>query len=62
MADTSLVISADEKDYLLRLLEFALGNDRLEEHRTERSAYRKLVQQEISLIEHLLAKLKQTAV
>jgi hypothetical protein len=47
-----------------RLFSSRFGNppegDRLEEHRTVKRAYRKQVENEIALIESLLAKLKST--
>ena len=59
MSDAHLTITAEEKDFLLRLHETALKSELVEEHRTDRLAYRKLVQSEISLTESLLAKLRQ---
>jgi hypothetical protein len=59
MAEFQLVLAPEEKVVLERILESTLNSERLEEHRTERSAYRALVQKEIALIESLLERLKQ---
>ena len=60
MAESQLILTPDEKEVLERILESTLNSERIEEHRTERSAYRALVQKEIAIIESLLGKLKQT--
>jgi hypothetical protein len=57
MAESQLTITLEEKDVLQRILESTLNSERVEEHRTERSAYRALVQKEIAVIESLLEKL-----
>jgi hypothetical protein len=60
MADSHLEMTAEEKEFLLRLLQTSLQTGRVEKHHTDAFEYKELVQQEISLIETLLAKLKQT--
>lgn len=62
MADSQLVISAEESAFLVQLLENALHNKLVEEHRTERAAYREAVHAEIELIESLSAKLRNSSI
>ena len=57
MADTSLTLSADEREYLVTLLEGALKETRVEEHRTRALSYRQLVLKQEDVITSLLAKL-----
>jgi hypothetical protein len=60
MADTSLMLSAEEKSLLARVLRAALGETRVELHRTHFSPeFRSEVQQEEKLLRGLLAKLGQ---
>jgi hypothetical protein len=57
MADTSLSLIAEERSYLIQLLETTLKNHRVEEHRTRTPTYREQILQEEKLIEQMLAKL-----
>ena len=51
-------LTAEEKQYLIRLLDARLGETRVEVHRTHTPDYREQVQQEEALVRGLLAKLK----
>ena len=55
----SLTLSAEEQTELLAWLEQRLKDKRVEEHRTDRSDFRKHVQHEEQLIEGLIAKLRR---
>jgi len=57
MVDTPLNLSADERSYLIQLLETTLKNHRVEEHRTRTPTYREQILQEEKLIEQMLARL-----
>ena len=57
MADTPLNLTADERSFLIQLLETALKNHRVEEHRTRTPSYREQILQEEKLLEQLLIKL-----
>ena len=59
MVDTPLVLTAEERSYLVQLLETALKNHRVEEHRTRTPTYREQILQEEKLLEQLLTKLGQ---
>jgi hypothetical protein len=59
MADTSLSLTADEHSYLVHLLETALKNHRVEEHRTRTPSYREQILQEEKMLEQMLTKLGQ---
>jgi hypothetical protein len=59
MADVQFVLTAEEKDYLVRLLENALKSDRAEMAHTDKRAYKEQVKNEIALVENLLARLKK---
>jgi hypothetical protein len=51
-------LTAEEKQYLIRLLDARLGETRVEVHRTHTPDFREQVQQEEALVRGLLAKLK----
>jgi hypothetical protein len=57
MADVQLNLSAEEREYLVRLLEETLKEMRVEEHRTRTPSYRQLIVHDEKLIEALLGKL-----
>lgn len=57
MADVQLTISADERQYLLELLQTALKDTEIEEHRTRNPSYRQHVLQHENVINSLLKKL-----
>jgi hypothetical protein len=59
MADTPLTLTADERTFLVQLLETAIKNHRVEEHRTRTPSYREQILQEEKLLEQLLSKLGQ---
>jgi hypothetical protein len=57
MADTQVSLDAQERDYLIRVLETALKNHRIEEHRTRTPTYREQIIAEEKLLGQLLTKL-----
>lgn len=59
MAESSLMLTGDERDYLVKVLETMLKDTRVEEHRTRTPSYREFVLNQESLIEGLLSKLSQ---
>lgn len=59
MADFQLVLTAEEKEYLVRIVENALKGDRIEMAHTDTRAYKDQIKSEIALVESLLAKLKK---
>jgi len=63
MPDFTLVLNEQERGELARLLEQALGETRVEVHRTHYSPdYRATVQKEEGVIRGLLDKLRKTPV
>jgi len=58
MTDLQLILTADEREYLVDLLETALKDTRIEEHRTRAPSYREHVIQREELINSLLNKLR----
>jgi len=60
MGESQFTLSAEERNYLVQVLEIALKNHRVEEHRTRAPSYREQILQEEKLIEQVLAKLGQT--
>jgi len=61
MPDIHLALTADEQDFLLRLLDQALKGDRVEMAHTDTRAYKEQVKREIALVEALLAKVKKAS-
>jgi hypothetical protein len=59
MTETSLVLSEEEREFLVRHLEAALKEKRIEEHRTRAPNYREHVLHEEAVISALLGKLSQ---
>jgi hypothetical protein len=59
MADAQLTLTAEERQYLLHLLERKLKDTRIEEHRTRTLTYREHIVHEEDLIQGLLGKLHQ---
>jgi hypothetical protein len=57
MAETKLVLKPEERDYLVHLLESALGDARVELHHTHAAAYRERVHHSEDMIRALLSKL-----
>ena len=60
MIGSQVVLSAEEKEYLVELLGSALKETRVEEHRTRAPSYREPVVDREKVIEGLLAKLGQS--
>lgn len=61
MESFQLTLTADEREYLLRVLDLKRKGDNVEMHHTDARAYREQIKQEIALIEGLLSKLGKTA-
>jgi len=59
MTDTQLTLTADERAYLVDLLDNILKETRVEEHRTRTPSYRERVIHQEDLIASLLKKLGQ---
>jgi hypothetical protein len=59
MAETNMTLTAEEREYLVRLLEWALKDTRIEEHRTRTLTYREHVVHQEDVIVGLLSKLGQ---
>ncbi|MBI1916914.1 MAG: hypothetical protein HYS12_19575 [Planctomycetes bacterium] len=57
MTETQLTLTAEERDYLVGLLETVLKDTRVEEHRTRTPNYRAFVLHQEDLIVKLLSKL-----
>jgi hypothetical protein len=58
MAELQLPLTTEERDFLAGLLEVALKETRIEEHRTRTLSYREIVVHKEDLIVSLLNKLK----
>ena len=54
-----LTLTAEERQYLLTLLETKLKETQIEEHRTRKPSYREYVLHDEAQIEALLSKLRQ---
>jgi hypothetical protein len=61
MGELQLTLTAEEREYLVGLLETVLKDTRIEEHRTRTPSYREFVLQKEDLINRVLGKLQQTA-
>jgi hypothetical protein len=61
MAESSLPLTPEERQFLVGLLELVLKDTRIEEHRTRTLSYREYVLQKEELIARLLDKLGQPA-
>jgi hypothetical protein len=59
MTDMQLTLSLPERDCLAKVLESALKNDRVREHRTRAPSYREYILEEEKLLEQVLIKLGQ---
>ena len=59
MSEQQLMVSAEERECLVNLLETTLKDTRVEEHRTRAPNYRKRVLEREELIAGLLEKLRQ---
>lgn len=60
MAELQIALSAEEREYLVRVLQSTLKNHQIEEHRTRTPSAREQILHEEKLLEQLLAKLGQT--
>ncbi len=60
MAVSSVTLSGDEREFLVKMLESALKDTRIEEHRTRTLSYREFVLDDEKIIEGLLAKLRDS--
>jgi hypothetical protein len=61
MVESSLALTGEERDYLVKVLETMLKDTRVEEHRTRTPSYREFVLNQEQLIEGLLSKLSASA-
>jgi hypothetical protein len=61
MAESSVVLTASEREYLVELLKSALKESKIEEHRTRTPSFREHILQRESLITGLLQKLDAAA-
>ena len=59
MAEQQLMLTADERKYLVELLCKVLKDAQIEEHRTRSPSYREIVLRDEKLLESLLSKLGQ---
>ena len=59
MAESHLTLTAEERDYLVVLLEGVLKDKRVEEHRTRAPSYREVILNQERLIASVLEKLGQ---
>ena len=59
MTEHLVTLTAEEYEFLRGLLEVALKDTRIEEHRTRTLSYREHILHREELINHLLEKLKQ---
>jgi hypothetical protein len=57
MAESQLILTDEERDFLTSMLETALRDTFIEEHHTSSRAYRELVRRRLDTIEGLLGKL-----
>ena len=61
MGELQLTLTAEEREYLVNLLETVLKDTRVEEHRTRTPSYREFVLRQEELINQVLSKLQQPA-
>lgn len=59
MAETQLLLNAEEKDLLLKLLEHEISLRLVEEHRTRAPSYREHIMHDKAVLQRVLAKLKE---
>jgi hypothetical protein len=60
-AETPVALTQDERTYLVRVLQNAIGETRVEAHRTHTPQFREQVLNEEKLIRNLLSKLEESA-
>ena len=61
MTDFQLSLTGEQRELLSRILTQVLKEKRVEVHRTETDAFRKIVERHEALIEQILENLRQTA-
>jgi len=61
MEESQITLSGEERACLVEVLQSALKNRRVEEHRTRAPTYREQILEQEKLIENMLAKLGQSA-
>lgn len=61
MAEMQVMLTTEERDVLVGLLETALKETQIEEHRTRKPSYRELVLHQEQVIASVLSKLGQPA-
>ena len=59
MEESQITLSGEERACLVEVLQSALKNRRVEEHRTRAPTYREQILEQENLIENMLAKLGQ---
>ena len=60
MTDTSILLTTEERQYLLNMVQNALGESRVEAHRTHTPQFRERVLAEETLLRQLLTKLEES--
>ncbi|HXY36420.1 MAG TPA: hypothetical protein VEI07_19445 [Planctomycetaceae bacterium] len=61
MANIQITLTPEERQYLLRILENAIGESRVEAHRTHTPEFRERVHEEQTLLRGLVSKLEKSA-
>lgn len=61
MAESSVTLTAEERSFLVGLLEATLKETRVEEHRTRTPSYREHIVQQEDVIAKILSKLAEPA-
>jgi hypothetical protein len=61
MAELQVTFTAEEREYLLELLEHVLKETRIEEHRTRTPSFREHVLHREELLQQVMNKLRQAA-
>jgi hypothetical protein len=59
MAEMVLTLNAEERQYLVNLLEKVLKDTQIEEHRTRKLSYRESILHQEAVIHQLLEKVRQ---
>ena len=59
MAETQLLLNAEEKDLLVKLLEREVSQRLVEEHRTRAPAYREHILHDEAVLQGMLTKLNE---
>jgi hypothetical protein len=61
MSGTPLTLTAEEREFLVGLLEIALREKLIEEHRSRKPTYREYVLQQELLLESILGRLREVS-